>query len=82
MDVDAVLLSVQERDKWRRRLALLERSLGEVRDTRTRTLQRLRRIKRELSRLTAYSDAVLDATRRRPAGTSSHATTESRLPAR
>ena len=82
MDVDAVLLSVQERDKWRRRLALLEKSLGEVRDDRSRLQKRLQRIKRELNRLTTYSDAVLDATGRRPAGTPSHATTESRLPAR
>lgn len=82
MDIDAVLLSVQERDKWRRRLALLEKSLGDVRDHRMRLQKRLRRIKAEISRLGTFSDALLDATRRRPAGERAHATSEPRLPAR
>ena len=82
MDVEAVLLSVQERDKWRRRLALLEKSLGEVRDSRARLQKRLRRIKSELSRLTAYSDAILDTTGRRPSGIHPHASTEPRVPSR
>jgi len=52
VDVDSVLLSVQERDKWRRRLELLERSLTDVRERRRRLELRLRRIKKELVRLT------------------------------
>lgn len=82
MDVEAVLLSVQERDKWRRRLALLERSLSEVRESRARLQKRMRRIKSELSRLTTYSDAILDSTGRRPSGIQSHASTEPRIPPR
>jgi septal ring factor EnvC (AmiA/AmiB activator) len=63
VDVDSVLLSVQERDKWRRRMELLERSLGEVRERRRRLEARLRRIKKELSRLRITAEAVLDLTR-------------------
>ena len=52
VDLDSVLLSVQERDKWRRRLELLERSLSDVRERRRRLELRLRRIKKDLVRLT------------------------------
>lgn len=79
MDVNAVLLSVQERDKWQHRLKLLEESLGEVRDKRVRLAQRLRRIKRELARLGSYSDAILDATRRSRVGGPAHAANDGRL---
>ena len=60
MDVDAVLQSVQERDKWRRRLELLTASLREVRDRRRKAFSRLRRIQVELRRLGEYSDAILE----------------------
>ncbi len=60
VDVDSVLLSVQERDKWRRRMELLERSLGEIRDRRRRLELRLRHIKKELTRLRLTADAVHD----------------------
>jgi hypothetical protein len=63
VDVDSVLLSVQERDKWRRRMELLERSLGEVRERRHRLETRLRRIKKDLVRLRIATDAVLDLSR-------------------
>jgi hypothetical protein len=69
MDVDTVLQSVQERDKWRGRLAVLQSSLREIREREERLQQRLRRIKRELSKLSAVSDAVLDqASRYYPGG--------------
>lgn len=68
MDVDAVLLSVQERDKWRRRLALLERTLTEIRDHRSGLQLRVRRLRKELSALGRISEAVLDETVRRPLG--------------
>jgi septal ring factor EnvC (AmiA/AmiB activator) len=64
VDVDSVLLSVQERDKWRRRMELLERSLREVRERRRRLESRLRRVKKELTRLQLTADAVLDLTRK------------------
>ena len=63
VDVDSVLLSVQERDKWRNRMEVLEQSLRDVRDRRRRLETRLRRIKRELNRIRVTVDAVLDRTR-------------------
>ncbi len=50
-DVGVVLQNVQEREKWRRRVALLETALNEVRDRRQRLERRLTRLKREMSRL-------------------------------
>jgi len=63
VDVDSVLLSVQERDKWRHRMELLERSLREVRERRQRLELRLRRIKKDLAKLRVTADAVLDLAR-------------------
>ena len=63
VDVDSVLMSVQERDKWRHRMELLERSLREVREKRRRLEARLHRVKKELSRLRITVDAVRDLTR-------------------
>ena len=60
VDVDSILLSVQERDKWRRRAEVLENALRDVRDQRHRLETRLRRIKKELSRLRITVDAVID----------------------
>jgi hypothetical protein len=68
MDVDTVLQSVQERDKWRGRLAVLQSSLREIRDREVRLQQRLRRIKRELTKLAAVSDAILDQASRHYTG--------------
>ncbi|MCI4339943.1 MAG: hypothetical protein L3K06_02675 [Thermoplasmata archaeon] len=67
MDVDAVLLSLQERDKWRRRLDLLQSSLEEIRARRTRLQDRLRSIKRELGRVAHVSDSLLHHTTQVPA---------------
>ena len=63
VDVDSVLLSVQERDKWRHRMELLERSLRDVRERRHRLELRLRRIRKELARLRVTTDALLDLAR-------------------
>ena len=60
MNVDAVLLNVQERDKWQRRLRLLKQSLLEVRSRRARWQGRLRRIDAEIRRLAEYADALVD----------------------
>ena len=76
MDVDAVLLSVQERDKWRRRLELLTRSLRDTREQRSRIERQLRRLRRELAKLSAYSDSVLEGTVRPPSPPTVHAGTE------
>ena len=76
MDIDSVLLSVQERDKWRRRHQVLAKSLEEIQDRRSRLRARLRRIKRELSQLAEYSDAVPDPSRTHPATRAIHASSE------
>ena len=55
-----MLLSVQERDNWRRRMQLLEKSLREVRERRRRLELRLRRITAELAKLMDVSHAILD----------------------
>ncbi len=59
VDVDSALLSVQERDNWRRRMEVLERSLAEVRERRRRLETRLRRLRRELVRLRDAAEATL-----------------------
>jgi septal ring factor EnvC (AmiA/AmiB activator) len=63
VDVDSILASVQERDKWRNRVEVLEGSLRDVRDRRRRLEARLRRVKKELSRLRVTVDAMLDLSR-------------------
>jgi hypothetical protein len=60
MDVEAVLQSVQERDKWKHRLEVLQASLVEVRDRKLRVQARLRRLRVDLRKLGAASEAVLD----------------------
>jgi hypothetical protein len=60
VDVDSALLSVQERDNWRRRMEVLERSLADVRNQRRRVEARLRRVRKELTRLRIAAEAVLD----------------------
>ncbi|MCI4326341.1 MAG: hypothetical protein L3K16_01710 [Thermoplasmata archaeon] len=54
---------MQERDKWRGRLTLLQESLKEIRSREVRLQKRLRRIKRELAQLGKVSDAILDENR-------------------
>jgi hypothetical protein len=62
MDVETVLLSVQERDNWRRRLELLEKALAGVRESKRRVEVRLRRLKRELSQMRHFADNAFDQT--------------------
>jgi hypothetical protein len=59
VDVDTVLASVQERDKWQRRLEVLQTALADVRDRQVRVAARLRRLKQELARVQALSEAVI-----------------------
>ena len=63
VDVESALLSVQERDNWRRRMEVLERSLEEVREHRRRLELRLRRVRKDLVRLRQAAEAVLDLSR-------------------
>ncbi len=60
VDADSVLQGVQERDKWRRRVDLLERSLSEVRGRRRRVELRIKKVDRDLLQLKRLSDSVLD----------------------
>lgn len=76
MDVDTVLANVQERDKWRRRLEVLQSALADVRDRQVRVAARLRRLKHELAKARQLSEAVSSAARREtpPSGRISAAT--------
>jgi len=60
VDVDSILLSVQERDKWRKRAEILEHALRDVRDHRRRLETRLRRVKKDVNRLRISVEAVID----------------------
>jgi hypothetical protein len=64
VDVDTVLASVQERDKWRRRLEVLQAALADVRDRQVRVAARLRRLKRELANVQELAEAVAGAANR------------------
>jgi predicted nucleic acid-binding Zn-ribbon protein len=63
VDVESALLSVRERDNWRRRMEVLERSLAQVREQRHKLELRLRRVRKELVRLRQATEAVLDLAR-------------------
>lgn len=82
MDLETVLLNVQERDKWRRRLELLQASLRELRRRRTKVTQRIRRLKRDLRRFADTSDAVLYEIARERGGSTHHAAKDTHLIAR
>lgn len=61
LDVGVVLQNVQERERWRRRVSLLETTLREVRERRQQLERRLARTKREISRLTLLTRAARTA---------------------
>jgi hypothetical protein len=82
MDVDVVLQSVQERDKWRHRLELLLTSLTDTRDRRRRAVSQLKRIRTELRRIQDYSDAVLEGAQSSLTNSRMNAARDPRLPAR
>ncbi|MGC2289806.1 MAG: hypothetical protein WA688_08125 [Thermoplasmata archaeon] len=83
VDVDTVLANVQERDKWRRRLEVLQAALADVRDREVRVAARLRRLKRELAQIQELSEAVSNAGRRdTPPSQGIHAQTRPNFPAR
>jgi hypothetical protein len=83
MNVDTVLANVQERDKWRRRLEVLQAALADVRDRQVRVAARLRRLKHELAQIQELSEAVSSASRREtPPSQRIHAQTRPNFPAR
>ncbi|HZY70385.1 MAG TPA: hypothetical protein VFF67_05335 [Thermoplasmata archaeon] len=82
MDIDAALLSLQERDNWRRRRDVLSRTLAEVRARRNQLRTQLRRIKRELAQLAELSAAISSRSRTAALAAGTHATAQFQLPAR
>jgi hypothetical protein len=83
VDVDTVLANVQERDKWRRRLEVLQAALADVRDREVRVAARLRRLKRELARVQELAEAVSGAAGRiLPASQGINAQARPNFPAR
>jgi hypothetical protein len=83
VDVDAIVAGMAERDRWKARLAALERDLRTLRGHRARLEGQLARLLRELRRMEAISDQVL-AVRGMPGGggTISHEGTSAFRPIR
>ena len=79
MDIQSILLSVEERDKWSRRLDTLRTSLDNVRLRRQRLERRLRALKRELAHLTEIPPRIVDPARLRRV-TNPHGGEEGRFP--
>lgn len=83
MDVDTVLANVQERDKWQRRLEVLQAALADVRDREVRVAARLRRLKHELARVQELAEEVSGHSGRiTPPSQRVHAPTRPNFPAR
>jgi hypothetical protein len=68
MDVQTILLSVEERDKWRRRLEVLRTTLADVRVRRRGVERQLKHLKRELARLGSIADPASEARHRQAEG--------------
>jgi len=60
VDAVTVLQGIQELQKWRRRVEVLERSLGDVQERRRRLQSRLRKLERDVARLRALGDTMVD----------------------
>ncbi len=60
VDTESVLLNVQEREKWQRRMDLLDRTLNELRAQRRRVEARLGRVREEIAKLEVTADAVVE----------------------
>lgn len=65
MDVQTILLSVEERDKWRKRLDTLRTALQDVRGRRQGLERELKTVKRELAHLAEFAEAMVDPGRLR-----------------
>ena len=79
-----MLASVQERDKWRRRLEVLQAALTEVKEREVRVAARLQRLKKELARVQELAEAVSGAAAARviPPSQRLNAATRPNIPAR
>lgn len=65
--VDSALAGVEERDKWRRRLEVLEASLTELLARRRRVELRLRLVREELQKLERTAREFVELGSMRPA---------------
>lgn len=81
MDVRTILLSVEEREKWRRRLDVLKSTLADVKLRRHQLEKRLKALKREMSHLGEVAEATIDPVRLRPVNPT-HGAEEARIPHR
>jgi uncharacterized coiled-coil DUF342 family protein len=81
MDVQRILASVEERDKWRHRLEVLKAARAEVRGRRERLEAQLRSLKRELAHLSRLTDSLAD-TRRPRTGSPFYGAEEGHYPRR
>ena len=79
MDIQSILVSVEERDKWSRRLDTLRDSLADVRLRRQQLERRLRALKRELAHLAEIPNRIVDPARLRGV-TAVHGGEEGRFP--
>jgi predicted nucleic acid-binding Zn-ribbon protein len=66
MDVRTVLASVEEREKWSRRLERLEAALAEVQLKRRRLERRLRTVRRQIAHIADLTEGAIDPSRRMP----------------
>jgi hypothetical protein len=66
VDVRTVLASVEEREKWGRRLVRLEASLLEIQVRRRRLERRLRTVQRQISNIADLTEGMIDPSRRMP----------------
>jgi phage shock protein A len=64
VDGRTVLASLEEREKWTRRLARLESALGDVRLQREKLERRLRELRRQIAHFADIAEAGMDRTRR------------------
>jgi chromosome segregation ATPase len=58
MDIPSILASLEERDKWRRRLLQLQEALRSLETERRRAQRRLRRVLSDLRKLERLGEAL------------------------
>ena len=66
MDVRTVLASVEERDKWGRRLERLEATLADIQSRRRRLERKLRTVRRQIAHIADLTEGMIDPSRRMP----------------
>lgn len=82
MDGRTVLASLEEREKWARRLARLESALGDVQVQREKIERSLRELRRQITHFADIAEAGIDRSRRNSVGGIAHAPTLAGIPRR